>query len=146
MVYATVEDMVAAFSEQEMTELSNLDYPDNSFVNDEPIVRAIVDAQAQIDSYLCVRYKTPLVVVPNILRNHTCDVARYILDKDNPREEVIRRRDLVFSYLKDLVAGKASLPGIVDGTDGTETNPSNGDVVFVVSPGRIWTRETLKDY
>ncbi|WP_099068867.1 gp436 family protein [Nostoc linckia] len=146
MPYATVADMIAAFSEQEILELSNIDYPDNTTINEDVVNRAIEDAQAQLDSYLAVHYKVPLVVVPTVLRNYTCDVARYILDKDKPREEVSRRRDLVFYYLKDLAANKASLPGIVDGTDGTTTDAGNGDVVLFKSPGRTWTSSALKDY
>ncbi|MBW4675965.1 MAG: DUF1320 domain-containing protein [Desmonostoc geniculatum HA4340-LM1] len=146
MPYATAADMIAAFSEQEILELSNIDYPDNTTINEDVVNRAIEDAQAQLDSYLAVRYKVPLVVVPTVLRNYTCDVARYILDKDKPREEVSRRRDLVFYYLKDLAANKASLPGIVDGTDGTTSDAGNGDVVLFKSPGRTWTASTLKDY
>jgi phage gp36-like protein len=146
MPYATVADMIAAFSEAEIIELSNIDYPDNATVSKDVVERAIEDAQAQLDSYLAVRYKVPLVVVPAVIRNYTCDVARYILDKDKPREEVSRRRDLVFYYLKDLAANKASLPGIVDGTDGSTTDAGNGDVVLFKSPGRTWTPFSLKDW
>ncbi|MCC5636319.1 DUF1320 domain-containing protein [Nostoc sp. CHAB 5844] len=146
MSYATAADMIAAFSEQEILELSNIDYPDATTINQNVVNRAIADAQAQLDSYLAVRYKVPLVVVPAVLRNYTCDVARYILDKDKPREEVSRRRDLVFYYLKDLAANKASLPGIVDGTDGSTTDAGNGDVVIFKSPGRTWTTSSLRDW
>ncbi|MCC5644786.1 DUF1320 domain-containing protein [Nostoc sp. CHAB 5824] len=145
-MYATAADMTAAFSEQEILELSNIDYPDNTTINEDVVNRAIEDAQAQLDSYLAVRYKVPIVTVPTVLRNYTCDVARYILDKDKPREEVSRRRDLVFYYLKDLAAGKASLPGIVDGTDGSTTDAGSGDVVLFKSPGRTWTLDSLKDW
>lgn len=138
--------MTAAFSEQEILELSNIDYPDATTINDLVVNRAIEDAQAQLDSYLAVRYTVPLTVVPTVLRNYTCDVARYILDKDKPREEVSRRRDLVFYYLKDLAANKASLPGIVDGTDGSTSDAGNGDVVLFKSPGRTWTSNSLKDW
>lgn len=144
--YAIVADMVAAFSEQEILELSNIDYPDATVINEDVVNRAIEDAQAQLDSYLATRYKVPLAVVPTVIRNYTCDVARYLLDKDKPREEVTRRRDLVFYYLKDLAAGKASLPGIVDGTDGSTTDAGNGDVVLFKSPGRTWTASSLRDW
>ncbi|MBH8566718.1 DUF1320 domain-containing protein [Nostoc sp. CENA67] len=146
MSYATVADMVAAFSEQEILELSNIDYPDATTINEDVVNRAIGDAQAQLDSYLATRYKVPLVVIPPVIRNYTCDVARYLLDKDKPREEVTRRRDLVFYYLKDLAAGKASLPGIVDGTDGSTTDAGNGDVALFKSPGRTWTASSLRDW
>ncbi|BAZ39415.1 hypothetical protein NIES4101_53680 [Calothrix sp. NIES-4101] len=147
MAYATIADMVALFSEAELIEISNLDYPDATTINEPVVDRAIADAQAQIDAYLEVRYTTPLVVVPGVLKNYTCDVARYILDKDKPREEVSRRRDLVFYFLKDVAAGKASLPGIPDGTDGSTTPGStDGDVAIFFTPGRFWTSDTLGDW
>lgn len=148
MSYATPADMIAAFSEAEIIELSNLDYPDAIAINNPVVARAIEDAQAQLDSYLETRYRTPLAVVPAVIRNYTCDVARYILDKDKPREEVTRRRDLVFYYLKDLAANKASLPGIQEGTNGSVGSGATGvgDVVLFQTPGRTWTNETLRDW
>lgn len=145
--YAILADMTSLFSEAEMLELSNLDYPDATTINEPVVTRAIADAQAQIDAYLAVRYITPLVVIPAVLRNYTCDVARYILDKDKPREEVTRRRDLVFYFLKDLAANKASLPGIAEGTDGsTVPGASDGNVCIFFTPGRTWTSDSLEDW
>lgn len=147
MIYATVADLIAAFSQDEILELSNIDYPDATTINNAVVTRAIEDAQAQIDTYLETRYRTPLAVVPTVIRNYTCDIARYILDKNKPREEVTRRRDLVFYYLKDVAANKASLPGIKDGTDGSTTpGTTDGDVVIFNSPGRVWTSFSLKDW
>lgn len=145
--YATVADMISLFSEAELIEISNLDYPDAITINEPVVERAIADAQAQIDAYLEVRYVTPIVVVPGVLRNYTCDVARYILDKDKPRDEVSRRRDLVFYFLRDVAAGRASLPGIADGTDGsTDPGSTDGDVAIFFSDGRFWTSSSLGDF
>lgn len=145
--YATVADLVAAFSQDEILELSNIDYPDATTINNAVCLRAIGDAQAQINSYLAVRYRTPLSVIPEIVRNYTCDLARYILDKNKPREEVTRRRDLVFYWLKDIAANKASLPGIADGTDGSQApGAGDGDVAIFHSPGRVWVNYTLRDF
>lgn len=142
MPYATVADMIAAFSEEEILQLSNIDYPEATTINEDVVNRAIADAAAQLDSYLATRYQVPLSdPVPAIIRNYTCDVARYLLDKDRPRDEVTRRRDLVFYYLKDLSAGKANLPGL-----DTNNSTNASDLVVYSSPGRTWTRETLKDY
>lgn len=147
-LYATLADMLAAFSEAEIIELSNLDYPDATTVNSAVVTRAIEDAQAQIDSYLETRYRTPLATVPVVIRNYTCDIARYVLDKNKPREEVTRRRDLVFYYLKDVAANKASLPGIQEGTNGSTGSGGTGigDVVLIQSPGRTWTSHTLRHW
>lgn len=142
MPYAVVADMISAFSEQEILELSNIDYPDNTTINEDVVNRAIADASAQIDGYLSTRYSTPVAdPVPPLLRNYTCDVARYLLDKDKPREEVSRRRDLVFYNLKDLAAGKANLPGI-----NTADSTSASDTPLFFTSGRVWTAESLKDY
>jgi phage gp36-like protein len=147
VIYATVADLIAAFSQDEILELSNIDYPDATTINNAVVERAIEDAQAQIDTYLETRYRTPLAVVPIVIRNYTCDLARYILDKNRPREEVTRRRDLVFYYLKDVAANRASLPGIQDGTNGaTVAGTTDGDVVIFFSPGRTWTADTLGDF
>jgi phage gp36-like protein len=142
MAYATVTDMISAFSEQEILELSNIDYPDNTTINEGVVVRAVADASAQIDGYLATRYSTPIIdPVPPIVRNYTCDVARYLLDKDKPREEVTRRRDLVFYFLKDLAGGRANLPGL-----NTADSTSASDMPLFYTGGRVWTSESLKDY
>lgn len=142
MPYATVADMIAAFSQEEVLQLSNIDYPEATTINEDVVNRAISDAAAQIDGYLATRYAVPLAdPVPAIIRNHTCDVARWLLDKDRPRDEVTRRRDLVFYYLKDLSNGKANLPGL-----DTNNSTSASDLPLYSSPGRTWTNQTLKDY
>lgn len=141
MPYATLADLITAFSEDEILQLSNIDDPDAIAIGRSVVDRALQDASDQIDAYLSARYSVPLNPVPSLIKNYTCDVTRYLLDKDNPREEVTRRRDLVFAFLRDLSMGKANLPGIT-----TSDSTLVSDVPIYSSPARVWTTETLKDY
>lgn len=140
MAYITSSDMIAAFGEEEMIALSNLDNSSATVINGAVIQKAIDDACASVDGYLAVRYSVPIIPTPPVLTRITCDFARGILDQNNPREEVIRRWDMAVAYLKDLARGLAVLPmPQVEAPQATDSPQYR-------SPGRVFTRDTLSAY
>lgn len=75
--------------------------------------QAIADASETVDSYLAAipgrSFTLPLTVPPAKIVGVTADIARYELWAQRASEEVQRRYEQAISYLKDLVAGRASL-------------------------------------
>lgn len=99
------------------------------------------DAASMVDGYLSTRYTLPLLSVPNIVTGWAGDITRYKLWDEAAPEEVRRRYEYAISQLRDLAAGKLSLPPGVDGTP-----VSSGLSIGAYSNERVFTSQTLCGY
>jgi phage gp36-like protein len=107
MAYATRTDMTLRYGE---AEIASLEDADNVGAGDEAVTaRALEDASEEVDSYVAVRYQTPLPSVPAPLARAVCDIARFRLYKDRPTEEVKYRYERSVKWLEHLAAGKVLL-------------------------------------
>jgi phage gp36-like protein len=107
MTYATRSDMTLRYGE---AEIASLEDADNVGAGDEAVTaRALEDASEEVDSYVAVRYQTPLPSVPAPLARAACDIARFRLYKDRPTEEVKYRYERSVKWLEHLAAGKVLL-------------------------------------
>ncbi|QIB34751.1 gp436 family protein [Ancylobacter pratisalsi] len=115
-MYATVNDMISRFGEEEMTRLSVADGDMPEAVQRARIEQAINDASRLIDSYLRKRYATPVAPAPAELVRSACLLARYDLalggDRE-PTEQMRLARKEIIGWLEVLAIGKASLEGVV---------------------------------
>ena len=122
MTYATVEDMIARFSEDTMIQLTDLDREGK--VNHEKAELALNDASAEINGYLG-RYHLPFKEIPPILTRLCCDIARYCLCSSSA------------VLMNDDIANGLITLGIK--ADGAQVD--TGDVVeFAPSSGRVFGR------
>lgn len=132
MSYINREDLIDVFGQVEIDRLEfNIT---KSSDTEEKIKASIVAAKSasnKADSYLGVRYDLPLPSTPDVLKTCVCDVARYLMYKDQPTEEVENRYKDALSYLKDLGAGRAKLVFPVTPV-GDEGQPEFGSGIFVV--------------
>lgn len=163
MSYATVQDMIDRFGEQEMISLTD---EANVAVQSEPVERALADAQAMVDSYVGRIYRLPLagcvkpaptegnlaatVKVPHpLLTRLVCDVARYYLyDNLAPEHEVAGRFKAAERQLVAIGEGRAGLSCPWGGEPGTlvaGAAPGEAEVVYGFSPRRI-TDESLRGF
>lgn len=109
MPYLTPAKMSELFGAQEMLELSQLYDPDAISI-DEPRVQANIDsAEAEVNSYLSIRYALPLTSVPLVLTEKTADIARYKLDSIRPRDDVRQRYEDAIKWLRLVCDGKIDL-------------------------------------
>lgn len=131
MSYAVAADLIARFSEAELSQLT--DDAGLGVVDAATVGRAVDDASALIDSYLVGRYVLPLASTPAMLVGLCCDLARYALYVDAAPEIVKERRDAAMAQLRDLAAGRARLDVAVP-----SASPSGR--VEVVSGERIFNR------
>lgn len=133
MVYATQADLETRLGEKETRELANRD--NDNFIDDNVIDTAISDAENEVNSYLAVRYITPLTDVPDLIKRITCDIARYRLHKDSITEIVRLNYEDAVAMLKRLAAGTIKLPELVE--------PPTNSAYTVNSRVTVFTDETL---
>lgn len=117
MSYATIEDLGAAFSENELLRLSDRDGSGEQ--DDEVLNRALDEATRQINESLSPRYDLVLVVAANSERLRDCcaDIARYRLyDNEHlPDDHPVRLRYMEwFKWLEKVRIGEITVGGLED--------------------------------
>ena len=143
MAYATKQDLIDRFGLLELVQLTDKVNKPVSTVDDVPVERALTDATALIDTYVGKAAQLPLSVVPPYLAKVACDLARYYLhgkaaEKEGP---VATAYAEAMTWLKDVSKGLVSLD-----TEGVSPIQAGGGSVKASAPGRIFTRETLRDF
>ena len=139
MTYATQDDMVKRFGEAEIAQRTNR--IDGSSIDATVLTRAIDDADAEINSYLAVRYQLPLSELPSVLVRVACDIARYRLYDDGAPETVRTRYQDAVGLLKRMSSGEVQLAG-----GSPIPVASGGRTVASRSPARVFSSETLSKF
>lgn len=141
MTYATTSDIRAVFDERELIMLTD-DSGAADAINDVKIELALDDATAEINGYLASRL--PFATVPNILRVHCRDLARYRLYANKARvsDDIQQLRDASIKYLELVAAGKISLGDEDEG----ETVSSSPGPAIIEGDAPVMTRDTLKGF
>lgn len=143
MTYATKQDLLDRFGETELVQLTDKVNRPASTIDDVPVSRALGDAAALIDGYIGKLYRLPLSALPPVLTKNACDIARYYLhgkaaEKDGPVE---RTYDEAVSWLKDVSKGVVTLD-----VEGVAPAQAGGGSVQASAPGRVFTRDSLRDF
>ena len=102
-MYATRDDMVAHFTELAISELESM-HIDPSIAT----TKALTSASGKMDSYLSIRYQTPLAKTDN-LNLVCCNIARYLLYMNDATGEPEDRYKEEIAWLKDVSAGRANV-------------------------------------
>ncbi|TCP09245.1 phage gp36-like protein [Crenobacter luteus] len=133
MSYATLTDLIAAYGEDELIQLTD---PDGEAIKPASIERALADAQAEIDGYLAVRFTLPLATNPAVLVSRCCDIALYrlmTLARQNDVEDARQRYEDAVRFLRDVAAGRATLGNV-------EPVAKGAGAAQMVSAGRVFGR------
>lgn len=80
-MYATRDDISTIYGAEFLSDITPVDVPDP----DGAVDAALVDASAEIDGYLSVRYSLPLGALPKVLRRPCIDIAAYVLANSHTR-------------------------------------------------------------
>jgi phage gp36-like protein len=149
MAYSTQADLAEQVSEAELTELT--DDVGAGIVDASVAVRALADADGEIDSYCGSRYTVPFMPVPVMIRKLAVDIALYNLYTRRAilkmPEERQKRYDNAIRFLRDLAKGLIALgadsPAEPNGgkSQATTTKP---DRIF--STGKSGSVGTLDNY
>jgi phage gp36-like protein len=133
MSYAAIDDLIARFGEDELTQLTDRD--GSGSLDSRALETALDESASVIDSYLRGRYALPLLPVPKLLTGICCDLTRYALYADAVPDALNDRQRAALSQLRDLAAGRARLEV------GVAPDAPAGRVVLV-SAERLFTRES----
>jgi phage gp36-like protein len=140
MAYCSQSDLLTMISQEDLAELTadSGDLPD-AFVVEE----AIVQADAEIDTYLGRRYEVPVTPAPPRLKALSVDMTIYHLYSRRSVVPPVRRDkyDAAIAYLKAVAAGTVGLEGAGGGPDG-----GTGEVAELSSETRLFSRTGLKDW
>lgn len=102
-MYATHDDLVNRFGELAIAELESM-HNDGLLA----VTNALSDASEKMNSYLSIRYQTPLNKTEH-LKLVCADIARYLLYMNEPTDEVEARYKEALKWLQDVGAGKANV-------------------------------------
>lgn len=133
MPYATQVDIIERYGEDVLYALA--DRNRDGTLDEEAISRALVDATAEIDSYLASRYPLPLSATPKIVVILCVDIALYRLSPDHVTEERRKRYEDAVKMLRLISDGKVSL-GIE-----TQDLPVQHSEISVQASSRIFTSD-----
>lgn len=149
MSYATIQDLIDRYREDNVRKSTD---PRAQTVDQVAAQRALDDADAEIDSWLCRRYVLPLIdasgitmAVPRALIRCACDIAMYRLQTLRPTDDIKdarQRYDDVLKLLKTMSTGDVAIFGATlraDVADAPAT-ASTGAPIFG-SPPSLWGRE-----
>ncbi len=142
MSYATPQDIINRYSNQDLVQLTNED-PTATSINTALLQQALDDASAEIDGYLGARFVLPLTDPPTVLDRLATDIAMYRVQSLRPIHDLAdarKRYDDAIGMLIRVAAGELTL-GIA--ADGRETAASADQAE---GPARVFNRNTLKGF
>ena len=118
MAYATVDDAIRQHGERMIRDVS--DHDRDGAIDVPTVEQALEDSSSEIDSYLAIRYPTPLPAVPTVVRLYTVEMAVYRMANTGAgySEDLRKRYEDAVAFLKSIAAGKADLAGIAEKGDG----------------------------
>lgn len=140
MVYCSEDDLLKMVPQAELAELTTEsgEAPDSRVINE-----AISQADAEIDSYLGVRYVVPLSSPPARVKALSIDLAIYHLYSRRSVIPPVRQQkyEAAVAFLQQVGAGQAVL---VD--SGGEAPTKAKEVTEAGSADRVFSRGCLRDW
>lgn len=140
MSYASQADMVLAFGDAELIQLTDRANPPVGAIDSSVLARALAAADALANNYLATRYQVPLAATPAVLMEACCDIARYELTRGpglRATEEIEKRYAQRIAWLRDLALGRATLAELAE-----TATPASAGLAQMVSGGRVFGRES----
>lgn len=138
MAYATTADLIEAFGELEIIQLTDRADPPAGLVDDQVAASALEYADNLIDGYIGPRYRLPLSQAQPMLKGVAQDLAWCRLQRQLT-EDAKRRNDAALKILQQLAAGTLTLPG----ETGTVQPIGGGSTILVKSQDRIFSRDRM---
>lgn len=109
MDYATLQDLIDRFGEEELIQLTDRTNMPQSTIDETVTAQALSDAFAQIDGYLVATYPLPLASVPQRLVKVASDIARYYLHGKAADDSVRKAYDDAVGWLVQVSKGIVKL-------------------------------------
>lgn len=109
MSYVTQEELIAAYGEKPLIELTDRAEPPAGEIDTAVIERAIADTDALIDGFVGARYRLPMTDVPALLRQLAQPIVFHKLHIDAVSDKVKADYDDARRTLEWIAAGKVKL-------------------------------------
>jgi len=145
MPYCTQDDLAALIPAQELAQLTT----ESGDEADAAVVAGVIAAaDAEIDSYLLVRYKLPLAATPARVKALSVDLAIYKLYGRRGVTNEARRKayEDAVKFLQLVAKGLA----VIEGADNVEPPGQAQDVTEISSGGglgeRVFDRGKMSDW
>jgi len=142
MAYATIDDLALRLGPVRYVQLTDDEGTGNP--NVPRAAEALAAGEAEVDSRLAARYRTPVDVSTEpqaaaLLKGLALDLAEYRLHARQPPvpEDIRLKATAARQWLADLVAGRAHLP-LLQPAPG---NTSRGLAADTSGPSRVFRRE-----
>lgn len=141
MSFATQQNMIDRFGERELIALTDRD--NTGGIDATVLANALASADSEINTYLAPRYDLPFVSVPIIVRDFSCDVARYRLCGGEvvETEEVRKRYEDAIKFFMRVSKGEISL-----GLNLLNQEQAPTGSVILKANDRVFTGSNLADY
>jgi len=139
MTYATQQNMIDRFGQQELIELT--DRGNTGAIDATVLGQALADTDAEINAYLVSRYTLPLANIPPVLTRFAADIARYMLYDTRATEQVKDRYDAAVKFLQAVAKGAVSL-----GMDPVNVLVPDAASIRVQANTRVFNATNLSDY
>lgn len=135
MQYATVADMTARYSLNDLIKLTNKNELKLTAINETVLNTALATASSTIDGFLAVRYTLPLSSVPESLTQAACSIARYALESGKATEQALEQYKQCIKFLENISKGVVQL-----GPGGDGKSAENNDGALIESAGSVFAR------
>lgn len=135
MPYTTLAQLEARYGQDEIARLTDRTDPPLGAADAAVVAEKILEADSEIDGYIGSVTVLPLAVVPELIKNLSCTIARYRLYEDQATERVRVDYEDAVRMLRDLAAGKMVLF-----SGSTEITTSK---VVVRAPDQVFTDDLL---
>ena len=140
MTYAVQQDLIDRYGESELIQLT--DKTNSGEIDAPAVARALTDTDSEINGYLATRMATPLAVVPSVVVDKACQIARYKLSVDHASARVTQDYQDALVWLANVAKGLVSL-----GDATAQATPTAADTPqFTPAHPRTFTRRSLRDY
>jgi phage gp36-like protein len=141
MPYSDLTDIENQIDESDLIGLT--DDEDTGAHNSGRILRAIDDADSEINGYIGMRYTVPLDPVPVLIRKFSTDIAVWNLyaRREGAPEDRKIRYEKALEYLKGVAKGIFSL-----GENDPAETPSDSARPELTYAERIFSREKMRDF
>jgi phage gp36-like protein len=136
----TKQEMIDRYGDQALIDLTDHIEPYTNTIVDPVLNAAILDATAQVTSFIAGRYRLPLASTPNALKRPVATIVYYILHKTRVTDDARKEYEDALRYLSQISRGEVRLD-----IEGQEPSSAPADA-RVEGPEGIFSRESLKGY
>ena len=140
MPYATLDDLIERASEAEIRQIADRDR--DGTIDPDVIESALIAADNLVNGYVATKYAMPLPSVPDLVRTWATIIARYELHHNGAPDHVVRDYDRALAALKDVAAGRATLPV----APGEDAPAQVSGTVMAAHPPKVFTAARLRGW